>query len=65
MMGNEHTEGKARQTTASKRRRGPGTFRRTTSEAVGETEKQVRKGRLGLTYCDVITLAEQWRQAIN
>lgn len=40
-------------------------FRKVTSEAAIETEKQVRKGRPGLTYCGLITLAEQWREVIN
>lgn len=64
-LGREQTEGKLRQSTASKWRRGPGTFRKATYEAAIETDKQVRKGRLGLAYCGLITLAEHWREVIN
>lgn len=40
-------------------RRKPVWFRKVSSNAAIETEKQLRKDRPGLTYCDWITLAEK------
>lgn len=63
--GREYTQGKAKQTIASKMRWGSATFRKDTSEAFIKTENQVRKGRLRLSYCDLITVAEQWREVVE
>lgn len=47
------------------KRRKPVWFRKIPSNAAGETEKQLRKDRPGLTCCGWITLGEQWREVIN